>query len=138
MNLGAFSLSLNVADLDASRTFYERLGFAVTGGDAEHGYLILRNGGGTVLGLFHGMFEENILTFNPGIGPDHQPDPDFTDVREVQRVLDDAGVEIAKRIPDDSTEGAAHLVVADPDGNPVMIDQFDAEVIAQITGGSDA
>ncbi len=137
MNLGAFSVSLAVADLDASRVFYERLGFEVTGGDADHGYLMLRNGGGTVIGLFHGMFEENILTFNPGIGPDHQPDPDFTDVREVQRVLDEAGVEISMRIDDDNTEGAAHLVVADPDGNPVMIDQFDAEVIAAITGGAE-
>lgn len=135
MNLGAFSVSLNVADLDASRVFYERLGFEVTGGDRDHGYLMLRNGGGTVIGLFHGMFEENILTFNPGIGPDHQPDPDFTDVREVQRILDDAGVEIYMRIEADNTEGAAHLVVADPDGNPVMIDQFDAELIAAITGG---
>ncbi len=92
MNLGAFSVSLTVADLEASRTFYERLGFEVVGGEQDDGWLILRNGFATI-GLFHGMLDKNILTFNPGLGQDIAPTRTRTDVREVQRVLEATGID---------------------------------------------
>ena len=123
MKLGAFSVSLAVADLAASREFYERLGFEVTGGNADEGWLILKNEQ-AIIGLFHGMFEGNILTFNPGWTQDGVPsDGGFTDVRDVQAVLRSAGVEPAEPIDADGT-GPAHIVVTDPDGNTIMIDQF--------------
>ncbi len=123
MDLGAFSVSLNVDDLGVSRAFYERLGFEAVGGEQDEGWLILRNGL-AIIGLFHGMFDKNILTFNPGLGQDTQPTETRTDVREVQRVLEAAGVEIDSKVADDNPEGAAHIVFADPDGNVIMIDQF--------------
>lgn len=123
MDLGAFSVSLAVADLDASRTFYEKLGFRVTGGDAEENWLILVNGT-TIIGLFHGMFEGNILTFNPGLNNDMAEVEPFTDVRQIQSALDDAGVELQNRVDDDNPEGPAHITLVDPDGNAIMIDQF--------------
>ncbi len=124
IDLGAFSTSLNVADLDASRRFYEALGFEMTGGDPEHDYLILKNGE-TTIGLFHGMFESNILTFNPGLTNRMERIEEFTDVREIQRKLEAAGVQIEAAVADDAGDsGPAHLIVVDPDGNPVMIDQF--------------
>ena len=121
MELGAFSISLSVSDLDASRSFYEKLGFRQTGGDGT-GYLILVNGT-TIIGLFHGMFEENILTFNPGLAQDTSRVEDFTDVREIRASLVSDGVEIATDTDPEGT-GPAHIVVVDPDGNPVLIDQF--------------
>ena len=124
LELGAFSVSLAVADLDASRRFYETLGFVVSGGDPDHGYLILRNGEAT-LGLFHGMFEGNILTFNPGLTGRMQRVRDFTDVREIETTLRGAGVEPVEGIAADAGEdGPAHLTVVDPDGNTILIDQF--------------
>ncbi len=122
LELGAFSVSLAVQDLEASRTFYEKLGFVVAGGDPEHHYLILKNGEST-LGLFQGMFEKNILTFNPGLTNRMEMIERFTDVREVQRSLDDAGLELTQRADPDSA-GPASVTLVDPDGNPVLIDQF--------------
>ena len=124
LELGAFSVSLAVADLDASRRFYETLGFVVSGGDPDHGYLILRNGEAT-LGLFHGVFAGNILTFNPGLTGRMQRVRDFTDVREIETTLRGAGVEPVEWVVADAGEdGPAHLTVVDPDGNTILIDQF--------------
>lgn len=122
MDLGAFSVSLAVKDLEASRAFYEKLGFRVTGGDPAHNYLILVNGT-TVIGLFRGMFERNILTFNPGwTGPHQEAPADFTDVRDLARRLEEAGVTFSARsLPDGG--GPAHVVFEDPDGNPILLDQ---------------
>jgi lactoylglutathione lyase len=119
---GAFSVSLSVADLGASRTFYERLGFEVTGGDADAGWLILKHEA-AIIGLFSGMFEGNILTVNPGLTNEAQPTDDFTDVREIQAVLRAAGIEPVETTDPDGT-GPAHIVVEDPDGNRIMFDQF--------------
>ena len=121
MNLGAFSISLAVKDLAASRAFYEKLGFEVSGGNAEQNWLILRNGDTTV-GLFQGMFEQNILTFNPGWTSRAEPLGEFTDVREIHRLLKERGLELQSEA-DESSSGPASLVVVDPDGNPVLIDQ---------------
>jgi catechol 2,3-dioxygenase-like lactoylglutathione lyase family enzyme len=121
MELGAFSVSLAVRDLGASRDFYEKLGFAAMGGDASQGWLILKNGA-AVIGLFQGMFDENILTFNPGWDQDAKPVATFTDVRDVQRALDAAGVAITTRA-DPAGTGPAHIVLSDPDGNVIMLDQ---------------
>ena len=122
MNLGAFSISLAVADLEASRTFYEALGFRATGGDADEGWLILKNGP-AIIGLFQGMFERNIITLNPGLDQDMSRTDEFTDVRAVQAALQAAGIEPTEPTEPDAT-GPAHIVVTDPDGNPVMVDQF--------------
>ncbi len=122
MQLGAFSVSLTVKDLGVSRTFYEQLGFEVTGGNAEYGYLILVNGP-TVIGLFQGMFDRNILTFNPGWNGPHEEAPDgFTDVRELAERLSAAGVEFTEqKLPEEG--GPGHIAFVDPDGNPILIDQ---------------
>ena len=122
MPLGAFSISLPVADLAASQAFYETLGFSVTGGDADQNWLILRNGD-TVIGLFHGMFDEPILTFNPGIDQQMQRLDGFTDVRDIQAVLQGAGIDVAESTDPDGTD-PAHIVLADPDGHRIMVDQF--------------
>ena len=122
MDLGAFSISLTVKDLAVSRAFYEQLGFEVTGGDEEHDYLILVNGS-TVIGLFHGMFEKNILTFNPGFDGSRERLDEFTDVREIQRSLQELGIVLTEEA-DEGTTGAAHIAFLDPDGNPILIDQF--------------
>lgn len=121
MELGAFSISLAVKDIDASKAFYEKLGFTVFAGDRSQNWLILKNGDCTI-GLFQGMFEKNILTFNPGWNSDAQPLDEFTDVRELQLRLEKAGVEILTRAGEDST-GPASFVIADPDGNPILVDQ---------------
>ena len=121
MDLGAFSVSLAVRDLQTSREFYEKLGFAVFAGDAAHNWLILKNGS-HVLGLFQGMFERNILTFNPGWDQDCRTLESFPDVREVQRRLKAQGVEFQSEA-DETTTGPASFVVTDPDGNPILIDQ---------------
>lgn len=121
MELGAFSVSLAVKDLQASRAFYEKLGFSAMGGDASQGWLILKNGS-TVIGLFQGMFDRNILTFNPGWDQSAQPLASFTDVREIQASLEAEGVDITTRADPDTT-GPAHIILSDPDGNVVMLDQ---------------
>lgn len=121
MDLGAFSVSLAVKDIEASRSFYEKLGFTVMGGDQSQGWLILKNGS-TVIGLFQGMFEDNILTFNPGWDQAAQPLASFTDVRALQRSLEAQGVSITTRADPDGS-GPAHIVLADPDGNVIMLDQ---------------
>lgn len=121
MELGAFSISLAVADLAASQTFYEQLGFTTAGGDAEQGWLILRNGA-TVLGLFQGMFERNMLTFNPGWNQDATPKDAFEDVRALHAKYKEAGLETSAETGLDG-DGPASFVVVDPDGNPVLIDQ---------------
>jgi catechol 2,3-dioxygenase-like lactoylglutathione lyase family enzyme len=124
LELGAFSVSLSVADLDRSRAFYEALGFVVTGGDAEANFLILKNGEATI-GLFHGMFEGNLLTFNPGLTNRMERLEEFTDVRAVQAALDQAGIDVATRIDESAgASGPAHLTVVDPDGNAILVDQF--------------
>ena len=121
MDLGAFSISLPVTDIRASRDFYAALGFSELGGDIEQNWLILRNGS-TVLGLFQGMFDAPILTFNPGWDQQAQDVDPFTDVREIQRQLRAAGVAI-EVTADESTSGPAHLALRDPDGHQVLIDQ---------------
>lgn len=121
MELGAFSISLTVKNLEASRAFYEKLGFQVFGGDPAHNYLIMRNGD-HVIGLFHGMFDKNILTFNPGWNQAAEPLDTFTDVRELQKVLKANGVELSEEA-DETTTGPAFITLLDPDGNPILIDQ---------------
>ncbi len=121
MELGAFSISLAVSDIAASKAFYEKLGFRVFGGNQEQGWLIMKNGE-TLVGLFQGMFDKNILTFNPGWDSNAQPLPTFTDVRELQRQLKAQGVTFASEA-DETTTGPASFVVVDPDGNPVLVDQ---------------
>lgn len=123
LELGAFSVSLTVADLEVSRAFYAKLGFVVVGGDADADYLIMKNGE-TTIGLFHGMFESNILTFNPGLTNRMERLEEFTDIRSVQARLDDLGVELAQRIDDDSDSGPASISLLDPDGNVILVDQF--------------
>jgi lactoylglutathione lyase len=120
MQLGNFSVSLAVKDLPASQAFYEKFGFASVMGDGKH-WLILKNGD-TVIGLFQGMFERNLLTFNPGWDRNAQPLPAFTDVRELQRQLKAAGVTISTEA-DETTTGPASFVAIDPDGNPILVDQ---------------
>ena len=122
MELGAFSISLTVKDLDASRDFYGRLGFEVAGGDPDQGWLILKNGT-TVVGLFKGMFEKNMLTFNPGFGQDMSFPEAFTDVREIAAELRASGVELHSDTTQDTESGPASFVITDPDGNPVLVDQ---------------
>jgi catechol 2,3-dioxygenase-like lactoylglutathione lyase family enzyme len=121
MELGAFSISLTVKDLAASKAFYEAVGFKPMGGDEGGGWLILKHGS-TIIGLFHGMFERNMLTFNPGWDQDAQAIDPFTDVREIQRHLMGAGLPFVQEA-DESTTGPASFIVVDPDGNPVLFDQ---------------
>lgn len=122
MELGAFSISLTVSDLAASQAFYEKLGFTVTGGDAEEGWLILVNEP-AVIGLFHGMFDRNVLTFNPGLVLGEEQPEEFTDVRQIQDALEAAGLELGERVDPENGEGPAHITLTDPDGNPILIDQ---------------
>ena len=121
MELGAFSISLAVKDLEASRAFYEKFGFRVFGGDASQNWLIMKNGD-HVIGLFQGMFEKNILTFNPGWDSNAQTLDTFTDVRELQRQLREQGVEFVSEA-DENTTGPASFIAVDPDGNPIYVDQ---------------
>jgi lactoylglutathione lyase len=121
MDLGAFSISLAVTDIEASREFYEKFGFTEFGGDATQNWLIMKNGD-CVIGLFQGMFEKNILTFNPGWDSNARTLPAFTDVRELQRQLKARGVPLELEA-DESTTGPASLMAADPDGNPILVDQ---------------
>ncbi len=121
MELGAFSVSLAVKDLAASRSFYEKLGFESIHGDPEQNWLILKNGD-NVIGLFQGMFEKNILTFNPGWDQSGNELDAFTDIREIQRELKDRGINLAMEA-DESTTGPASLMLSDPDGNQILMDQ---------------
>ena len=121
MELGAFSISLAVKEIEASRAFYEKFGFKVFGGDASHNWLILKNGD-HVIGLFQGMFEKNILTFNPGWDSNASKLDTFTDVRDLQRQLKAQGVQLMTEA-DETTTGPASFVVVDPDGNPILVDQ---------------
>lgn len=121
MKLGTFSVSLNVKDIHASKAFYEALGFEVFGGDISQNWLILKNDHCTI-GLFQGMFEKNILTFNPGWDEHAQTLPEFTDVRELQRQLKAKGIQPQSEA-DEQTSGPASMVLVDPDGNPILIDQ---------------
>jgi lactoylglutathione lyase len=121
MELGAFSVSLAVKDIEASRSFYEKFGFRIVGGDASQNWLILRSGDHTI-GLFQGMFEKNTLTFNPGWDKSGAPGDAFTDIRELQRQLKAQGVALLAEV-DESTAGPASFVAVDPDGNPILVDQ---------------
>jgi catechol 2,3-dioxygenase-like lactoylglutathione lyase family enzyme len=121
MKLGAFSLSLNVKDIEVSKAFYEKLGFNVFGGDIKQNWLIMKNGE-HVIGLFQGMFEKNILTFNPGWDQDGNTLDSFTDVRDIQRELKAQGVKFESEA-DESTTGPASFIIVDPDGNPILVDQ---------------
>jgi lactoylglutathione lyase len=122
MQLGTFSLSLAVKDLQASFSFYEKLGFTVFGGDAAQNWLILKNGE-TVIGLFQGMFEGNILTFSPGWDGNAQKLEAFTDVRDLQRELSGLGLEIEGNALE-TPSGPANFMLRDPDGNSVLFDQY--------------
>ena len=121
MELGAFSISLAVKNIEASKAFYETFGFKVIGGDISQNWLILRNGDHTI-GLFQGMFPKNTLTFNPGWNKNAEQVNTFTDVRDLQRQLKAKGVELVSEA-DENTTGPASFVVVDPDGNPILIDQ---------------
>ena len=121
MQLGAFSASLSVKDLEASKQFYEKLGFSVFGGAMEKNYLIMKNGD-SLIGLFYGMFEGNILTFNPGWDEDAQTLDSFDDVRDIQRYLKEKNLKLVQEA-DESTTGPASIVLTDPDGNNILIDQ---------------
>lgn len=121
MELGTFSISLAVKDIHASRTFYEKLGFKQAGGNLEYNYLIMRNGS-TNIGLFQGMFEHNILTFNPGWDFDCTELAEFTDVRDIQKALKADGIEPTSEA-EAATNGPASITLVDPDGNSILIDQ---------------
>jgi predicted enzyme related to lactoylglutathione lyase len=121
MQLGTFSLSLSVKDIHASKAFYEKLGFSEFAGDISQNWLILKNGNCT-LGLFQGMFEKNILTFNPGWDENAQTLNSFTDIRELQRQIKTNGITLQTEA-DEGGSGPANLTLIDPDGNPILIDQ---------------
>jgi lactoylglutathione lyase len=121
MDLGAFSISLAVKDIEASKVFYEKFGFEVFGGDASQKWLILKNGD-HIIGIFQGMFEKNTLTFNPGWDNNATELETFTDIRDMQRQLKAKGVELLSEA-DESATGPASFVAVDPDGNPILVDQ---------------
>ena len=121
MQLGAFSISLAVKDIKASKAFYEKLGFSTLGGNLDQNWIILKNGP-HVIGLFQGMFDKNMLTFNPGWDRSAQTLPDFDDVRDIQRAFKSRGL-TPMTAADESTTGPASLMLLDPDGNPILIDQ---------------
>ena len=122
MELGNFSVSLVVKDIEASRVFYEKLGFTVFGGNQTQNWLIMKNGDHAIVGLFQGMFDKNILTFNPGWDSNAQALGSFTDVRDLQRHLKAQGVQLQTEA-DENTTGPASFMVVDPDGNPILVDQ---------------
>lgn len=121
MKLGAFSVSLSVKDIYKSKSFYENLGFQVLGGDITQNWLIMKNEN-CIIGLFQGMFEKNILTFNPGWNENGENLNSFTDIREIQRQLKAKGIKILSEA-DETSEGPASFTIEDPDGNPILIDQ---------------
>ncbi len=122
MELGAFSISLSVKNLDASKVFYEKLGFEIFGGEPNQNWLLLKNGD-HIIGLFQGMFEGNILTFNPGWDQDASELESFMDVRDIQKQLKDRNIELLDEVDKSNTEGPASIMLADPDGNMILIDQ---------------
>ena len=121
MKLGVFSVSLSVKDIQASKAFYENLGFTTFGGDLEKNYLIMKNES-TLIGLFQGMFENNILTFNPGWDADAKTLDNFDDVRDIQKALKEKEIKLVSEA-DETTKGPASIMVMDPDGNMILIDQ---------------
>ncbi len=121
MKLGAFSISLNVKDINTSKAFYENLGFIVFGGNIEQRWLIMKNGN-AIIGLFQGMFEKNILTFNPGWDENAQNIADFDDVRTIQKQLKSKGI-VLQSEANETTTGPDSLIITDPDGNTILIDQ---------------
>jgi lactoylglutathione lyase len=121
MKLGAFSVSLSVKDIHASKAFYENLGFSDLGGDISQNWLIMKNES-CIIGLFQGMFEKNILTFNPGWDENAKNLDSFTDVREIQRHLKERGIQLQTEA-DETSEGPAHITLEDPDGNQILVDQ---------------
>jgi lactoylglutathione lyase len=121
MQLGNFSVSLAVKDIEASKQFYEKLGFTVFMGNQSQNWLIMKNGP-CIVGLFQGMFDKNILTFNPGWNSDAQKLDEFTDVRELQRQLKASGITMVTEA-DETTTGPASFMIADPDGNTILVDQ---------------
>ncbi|MEG9297783.1 VOC family protein [Mangrovibacillus sp. Mu-81] len=121
MNLGAFSVSLSVKDINKSKEFYEKLGFETLGGDISQNWLILKNDQ-HIIGLFQGMFEKNILTFNPGWNQEAENRESFTDIRDLQKELKAKGLTLLTEA-DETTEGPASITLEDPDGNPILIDQ---------------
>lgn len=121
MQLGAFSISLSVKDINASKTFYEKLGFSVFAGGTEQKYLIMKNGN-ALIGLFQGMFENNILTFNPGWDENASPLESFDDIRNIQQQLKTTGLTLVSEA-DESSTGPASLMLTDPDGNMILLDQ---------------
>ncbi|MEH6938461.1 VOC family protein [Bacillus sp. JJ664] len=121
MKLGAFSVSLTVKDINKSKSFYENLGFQVLGGDITQNWLILKNEN-CIIGLFQGMFEKNMLTFNPGWNENGRNLDEFTDIRDLQKQLKATGINFQSEA-DESSEGPASFIIVDPDGNPVLVDQ---------------
>ena len=121
MKLGAFSVSLNVKDLQASRAFYENLGFTILAGDISMNYLIMKNGN-ALIGLFHGMFENNILTFNPGWNEEGKNVDPFDDIRKIQQDLKSKGITLLSET-DESASGPGSFMLTDPDGNLIYVDQ---------------
>lgn len=121
MKLGAFSVSLNVKDITISKSFYEKLGFQAFGGDISQNWLIMKNEN-CIIGLFQGMFERNILTFNPGWNENAENLESFTDIRDIQKQLKVEGVTIVSEA-DEATNGPAHFFIEDPDGNQILVDQ---------------
>ncbi|ASP32342.1 VOC family protein [Labrenzia sp. VG12] len=121
MHLGAFSISLTVKDIKKSKAFYEGLGFSDLGGSGDDGWVILKNGD-TVIGLFQGMFDKNMLTFNPGWNQSAEKLDDYQDIREIQKELKAKGYQFASEAAEDGS-GPASFVLVDPDGNPVLVDQ---------------
>lgn len=121
MDLGAFSVSLKVKDIKKSVEFYEKLGFTYKGGNIDQNWIVLKNGT-TVIGLFQGFIDGNTLTFNPGWDQKAENLPEFTDVREIQKELKEKGVKL-DREADEKTQGPEYIVLKDPDGNPILIDQ---------------
>lgn len=121
MNLGNFSISLTVKDIEASKSFYETLGFTIFGGDISQHWLIMKNDH-CIVGLFQGMFEKNMLTFNPGWDENAANTESFTDIREIQRQLKTKNIKLENEA-DENTIGPASFIVIDPDGNPILVDQ---------------
>ena len=121
MKLGAFSISLAVKDIHKSKDFYEKLGFTYKGGNIDQNWVVLKNGA-AVIGLFQGMFEDNIITFNPGWDGDAQNVEEFDDVRVIQEHLKSLGIDLTREA-DETTSGPEHITLTDPDGNNILIDQ---------------
>ncbi|APU09746.1 glyoxalase [Cellulophaga lytica] len=121
MKLGAFSISLSVKDIKTSKAFYEKLGFSVFAGEIDKKYLILKNEN-TIIGLFEGMFDKNMLTFNPGWDQSANTLKNYDDIRDIQKQLIASGLELSSKV-DENTTGPANLVIVDPDGNPILLDQ---------------